>query len=684
MNNTQIVALSIDKVQTFLTETIHAHVQEKQTEEATLKNIMNASKEISEGFCNKLKQAFSVTTENELLSCSGVYIFKCTLPAEEIEDKLDELFMEYYQSSQGQKILRCVTFPGDEYFPKEAIQKDESSSIKAVQEAKKRLKQSQCINGRIEKNKDKLFSFSPVNAEAGGYAREKEYPMFAQNINALYFEEEAENENHFRIAVIKADLDGMGAMFQKIKDFKVYQSVSKVLNEKISLNSLHDSAKACQEKDHKGWLFPFYIAGDDIFFAVSVTNLTKGIDVCKKILQNVNDALADIDLSMRLSMSIGVEITFNREPIRYYMEMVERQLKNAKNIKNEEALKTLEPFLLTKLSIGGLTYLDIDYKEMKRYKNVNLKCEKNKNNPKCDCENCVNKRELNKAQKVLPIWGFFLDDLNRLIYIKNSKYNELLGSTSFFYSLLERLTNEEVQEDDTKYINNLLYHLLPKYINSSDQTLKRLELCLNAGIITQVLKNKGKGMEIILDNSSKHRLETYLRLMLLFSDDRFKITKDSGAKGKHEFRNEEIENNRKYLFTKSINYLYDQLKKKNRSLTDIFARIEKYENKRRCLQRLNIEKSMFIKLRNMKEGSIDKMAEMIQLKNDKDKDVIEKLNAERLGIKKAPYHLYFNKKEFIKLAKQKNTWNTDFIDSLMLLYAYKEMAIQAKKEYGIN
>ena len=31
--NEQIVALSVDKIQTFLTEVIHSHVQEKQTEE---------------------------------------------------------------------------------------------------------------------------------------------------------------------------------------------------------------------------------------------------------------------------------------------------------------------------------------------------------------------------------------------------------------------------------------------------------------------------------------------------------------------------------------------------------------------------------------------------------------------------------------------------------------------------
>ena len=37
MSDRWIVALSIDKVQTFLTEVIHAQTQEKQAEETTLK-----------------------------------------------------------------------------------------------------------------------------------------------------------------------------------------------------------------------------------------------------------------------------------------------------------------------------------------------------------------------------------------------------------------------------------------------------------------------------------------------------------------------------------------------------------------------------------------------------------------------------------------------------------------------
>ena len=54
----QIVALSVDKVQTFLTEIIHSHIQEKQTEEDTLQGIINASDQISKNFFESVQKAF--------------------------------------------------------------------------------------------------------------------------------------------------------------------------------------------------------------------------------------------------------------------------------------------------------------------------------------------------------------------------------------------------------------------------------------------------------------------------------------------------------------------------------------------------------------------------------------------------------------------------------------------------
>lgn len=59
MTNGYVVGISVDKVQTYLTEAINAHVQEKQTEGATLKSIMNSSREISVDFFATIQNTFS-------------------------------------------------------------------------------------------------------------------------------------------------------------------------------------------------------------------------------------------------------------------------------------------------------------------------------------------------------------------------------------------------------------------------------------------------------------------------------------------------------------------------------------------------------------------------------------------------------------------------------------------------
>lgn len=676
MSEKQIVALSVDKVQAFLTETIHSHVQEKQTEQATLKSIMNASREISEGFHNVIKRKFPDTKvdedENKLLSCSGVYIFKCGLPVEAIEAKLNELFLAYYHSSQGQKLLKCVFFPEGKY-----------NRIEAIQEAKKRLKQSGYLNERIEKNKETLFSFSTVDKKNTGVmdeeAKPMEFPMFARDINALFSKEESANENHFRIAVIKADLDGMGNMFKKIDGYDDYSKVSKILNEEVCLKGLHESIKG-ESNGRTGWLFPFYVAGDDIFFAVSVKNLIKGIEACGNILSRINGRL-EKELPRRkdptilkLSMSIGVEITFNREPIRYYMERVESQLKKAK----ETDPASLGEFLKTKISICGLTYLDIDCAELKKHK-----------------------ENLSYKLQAIPIWNFFRRDVKLLNYMRaeGNGYNEILGTPGFFYTLLERLSVKSVRECDMRYINSVLYHLLPRFTKALDKEKRNLELLLNAGILSQLFfKKKEGGVKIVLDSNTRRRLETYLRLMLLFSDSRFGITDDADSAAEQKlytYKDEELDNAREYLFSKSTDYLYKEiLIKKDKCLTKVFANEECYQvkvagrdktgrGKRSYLQKLKIEKSMFVKLRELAKVSNDearrKAINMIELRNKDTKQEIQKLNDDRKSIGKDPINLFFDKDKFWDLTQKSDAWNEDFVDSLMLLYKYKELTIPKKE-----
>ena len=62
--------------------------------------------------------------------------------------------------------------------------------------------------------------------DQGNICREQvDYPAFAGDINALYqTDSEPEEEKRcFRVAVLKADLDGMGAMFKKIQEFEDYR-----------------------------------------------------------------------------------------------------------------------------------------------------------------------------------------------------------------------------------------------------------------------------------------------------------------------------------------------------------------------------------------------------------------------------------------------------------------------------
>lgn len=669
----QIVAISIDKVQSFLTEVIHSHVQEKQTEEATLKDIMKSSWEISNEFIRRIEKLFPGSGENMLLSCSGVCIFKSMLPSEDLELKLNKMFIDYYHISCGQKLLRYVHFIDEDL-----------NEIDAIHEAKKLLKSPKAFNHIIEKNQNELFRFSKINKENYNMPNNEDFSMFAESINSLYRNEAGDNENRFRIAIIKADLDGMGDMFKNISNFEEYQNVSLILNDSLSLTGLHEAAEENMPKGIKKWLFPFYIAGDDIFFAVSVSDLLNGIDVCRYLLKHINEKLETAGVSKKMYMSIGIEITYNRQPIRYYMDMVERQLKNAKAA---GCPSILDDYRWMKISILNLTYIDVDYRKIKNDRN-NLNCLKRKKQSNCNCSNCSKKRDIKNALQEVPIWGFLVGDIRRLCYIKagnESKPSEL-GKTSFYYTLLERLTNKNVNQDDIKYINSVIYHLLPQHLNEQEKDLVELEMLLNASILHQLYRNGKDGEYINLNKKSKHRLETYLRLMLLFSDKRFQIIQKDDIEKPNSKNSEEMKNAKKYLLTKPLDYIYNNnLMKTNPELCAIFAIRPQGENRKtNYMKRLHIEKSMFIKLRNTDKITVEKAAELIELQNPTDEEQRKKLKCmdeKRMQEGKPPIHLYFNKKKFCELAEKTGAWTSDYVDSLMLLYECKNLALQYGRIY---
>ncbi len=698
--NEYIIALSIDKVQTLLFEVIHSHEQEKQKETGTLKQIKSASKKISDEFFKDVDKAFKKITKEILLECSGVVIFKCSgITEDEIIKHLNQLFQKYYRESQGQKILKYT------YFIAEYHYNDDKNNILNVQKAKSKLKTSKCTSKIIESNKDILFSFQDVKKTDNSSDIKDKYELFVQGINELYPYEENNTKNpyeanHFPIAVIKADLNGMGNMFASINDYEEYKRVSDILKENISLVGLHDAAKnTCQNND-AAWIYPFYVAGDDIFFAVSVTNLFKGIDVCRQMVITINNALIKINEDnktkiknksdiKKLSMGIGVSITFNREPIRYYLEAVNDQLDKAKNAVCPE---TLQEFLQTTIAINNQTFFDVDYDE------INNKIE------------AIN-RDLNSN----PIWRSFKNDIKDFQSLNSDKeMREQICSTSFLYSLLEKLSSikicdKNVSENNNKislekeleYINILLYSLRLKHLDNSNirnkelifksRIIKQLYVVLNKNEDKKKIKKKYKKANkkiykdtIVLNDNSKHRLETYIQLLILLTDPRYNL--NSIKHSSEDSKKNQIKNAHKFLLKETINYLYEKLYNYDSNLLDIIIKKEYYKitvSKNKTInipyfKRLNIEKSMFFKLRDTDKVSIEKAAELIKLKtldnSQENLNEIEKINNCRLNNNKAPYLMCFNEDKFKKAAK--NSWNSTFIDSLMLLYQYNEMNIK--------
>ncbi|WP_110953483.1 Cas10/Cmr2 second palm domain-containing protein [Anaerosinus massiliensis] len=695
--NKYIVALSIDKVQTFLTEAIHAHTQEKQAEENTLKSVMQASHEISDCFFADIQNCFPDRNlkEVELLACSGVYIFHCDLPELCIKERINGLFLRYYRNSGGQKLLRYNVFLEAEFHLQNHAETESLEKIAVIQEAKRRLKGTEIFNEIIEKNRSVLFNFQSLKKasfDKNGKIAD-EFPLFVTELDKLKHEDKDkyDPQKRFKIAVIKADLDGMGDMFKSLSDYDEYQKISKLLYDEVSLKGLHKAVTNVSKnmvKDdanaQQGWIFPFYVAGDDIFFAVKIGNLLRGIEVCKKLLDNIKNSLSSDQCKM--SMSIGVAITQNREPIRYYLEMVESQLKLAKD---ETCPLILKNELDAKIAIGNLAFFDLNYARIKARKGA-LKGSANKD-----------KKQINRELSLIPAWYAFLHQLRVLRWIQdNERYRQELGRSRFFYTLLEKLCDPSVESNDIKYMNQLLYHLIPKYMEQPE--LYQAEVLLKAGILEQVggkgengfefvmLKGKKEGEELFLRlkliQKRKKRLESYLRLMLLFCDERFSIAEEKNKNGKY-FNEIELKNAGKILLFKTTDYLYENSLYNNQFKNVFVQKMEffpKDKNRKRFsyYKKIHIEKSMFFKLRDTKKINIEKAKNMILgyakifCGEEKESKKMIMSGKEYQQTDQPDYHMDFDSDKFCRLAHA--WWNVDYIDSLMLFYQYHDMCIRNK------
>jgi hypothetical protein len=664
----EIVAISIDKVQAFLYDGIHSYKQENQTNNKTLRSIINASKEISESFYKAigLERKDSVFYGAEvLLKCSGVCIFSTSLTKEKIEAELSTLYKEYYYNFGGKLQIKYIHFT-------EEIDCDKDR-MEAIKEAKQRLRSKECLCHMIEQNQKMLFSFTEMYENVEELKEIKEY-NFAKNIDELY-SEGMQRKDTFRIAIIKADLDGMGEFFKQEKNYFIYKKVSEILNEFISVDYLDSQVKKFKSEDREFKLFPLYVAGDDIFFAVPVKNLRKGVQLCSEILGTINKEIkAEIkDKEVAFALSIGIEITCNNEPIRYYYERIEKQLQMAKSADKHEKLKRKE---CIRIGINNSVFFQYD--------------------KKIECP------PTNIGGKEVRVSNWF--HLLSSVTILNTAISEGFKGHHFLYGLLQKLEDLKMKgSGEIERSNQILYHLLPKHLENKNESLRKNELLLIEKLMAEItVKQNGHG-QLKFDLENCESLKRYVGLLLLFIDERFDITKKKQTNPKvGRKQKEEKKRIQAVIFNRTRRYLYEMslcetLKKEKNSnaiqniekLRETFVvkgcyypKNSKSKSGVQIYQRLPITTSMLHRLGQKKEKDMEKVAQLIGAIDNRTKIEYQEAIKRKEKEQKAPPALFFERKKFLDATRDSGIWNSSYIDTLLILGKYDELSILYKEIYS--
>lgn len=681
-----VVAVSIDRVQTFLYEVLYSRVQDKQTNSGTLSTIIESSQMISGQFYKDIgiegNGPFAGDIDEQLLTTSGNCIFITSLPESQISKNLDEIFEKYYKRYSGQLLIKYIYFPLADLQLSHQADGEELYKLNAIKESKRRLREDACLNEIIERNQDLLFNFpAPLETNSDSESAlsqakspsdwENAFSAFSQTINQLYDDQDAENENHFRIAVIKGDLDGMGELFKSIQNYDTYNAVSKLLNEYVSLQNLHQITQQFQKQDLENQrdqlrLYPLYIAGDDIFFAVPASQLSAGIDICKHILKQLNEGIIQAvqedkqgGMNIELSMSIGVDFTFNREPIRYYYARVQKQLDAAKKeASRPQAAGNGRPVHHMKISINHLVFHD--------------------------------DKEDNNAD--LLTWQTIVHGVERLKHAMSCGF----AAHHFLYGLLNKITDPETYNNNLKYSNALFYHLIPQHLESGNEQLREAELWLLKSIIDQIMRrtekrNKAGNAEntgiIFLDDNHKKRLEGYVRVLLLFTDPRFNKSTQSIN---FDFDATQVKSD---LFVKPLAYIYEVSLGSSAAqpLRDVFIKVKKKKNRASSediYRTLRISNSLFHRIKhkylNHPETQRETVAKLIAAANPRTPDEAENLLDKSKQEHKAPPSLAFDIGRFLRASSNPEVWTADHVDALAVFYKLKDKSIQLKTMYDFK
>lgn len=532
-----VVGIQVEKIQSYIFQRLDDLRSGMQNDAKALTTIVDASENVSANIMSEIVSGYAI--DKKILKASGKIIFVTSLSEKDCSDIFKKLFEWAYIKYDGNVFLNYVF---KEY--------DNLNEMEIISEITKEFKGNKAKNTVIRENRELLFSFTELNESDIGRNLKEVNSVFAKNLDDLVTENapnKVESTNG-KIAVVKADIDGLGETFANIKEYENYNKLSKILDGIINNDSFAERVKT--GNDLQGKIFPFYVAGDDIFYAVTIDGMLDSVEIIKNMISEINDEIERLDKVKKMSISIGVSFVNNHMPLRYYRDMVEKELLKIKKCmihKNKNEFKSI-----LGLSISGNCFFVYAKSDQER----------------------------------IDAFSKLKDEVNVLNWIRNKKVD--VGS--YLNKMLLALENSN---SDTEKFNMALYWLLPFIQNSTES---KLESMMKYYFLSHLLTGK-KPCEPLFDEKKVSKcLIPKLKLLLILTDKRY-IGKVSEPVSNclTEVRTEKFcKEFKSAMFDEPIRHLYE----KNKGYIKTFEEESSKEHKLR-----NIKPSTFIRAKKpVKQG----------------------------------------------------------------------------------
>lgn len=666
------VIIMVEKIQRYIYQRIDDRRSQMQHDAGTLSRIISASNSVSEDILEKIRTIFKTKEEDELLWVSGKVIFRTDMLVNEIEQRLHSLFEKVYIEYGGKLELKYA------YREEDGKEQNKMDLIHSVTSKLEEVKQK---NHMIQNHSSFLFEFQEVCSnlhidkksekmnDNNCFAKDMDELVLANRRNKLNQGESTDG----KIAIVKADLNNMGSIFSAISDYEDYIKLSSLLKRKIArthleemiTNGIRKDSKEIEEKrdpSHlKGRILPFYIEGDDIFYAVDIDALLDSIGLLSALVRELNDDIYKLELKsvkQKIGISIGVIFTNNHQPIRYYREAVESELSRVKHrMKKEKGSRAI-----LGISLTGNCFFEYD--------------------------GMMGLREEDGFKR-------FVQEIEELKWMKKK---EVFTRTSI-YNLVEVLEKKEdenrcsdpkqkddrslKERNDKRKIQLLLYFLMLEFKETEQSAY---ELLFKYYLLSQVIEeHKGKGKERGFDvDKIENALIPKLKLILLLTDERFvSLERNENLQFRYILSDKKLDQISSVMFTKPLNYIYAS---SQRSIVSLFISREKQEisvedSYTKKSKTINVYKkakfypSIFFRAKKLiEEGRGERAKKLICNAFTISKENLGDGSPNKSVV---DHEKYFDMKEFEKQFDEMITCrSTEWLDDLILFYKYDEQRIK--------